>query len=193
VDAGTSYVSRNQVVWRKRASRIYEICKSFGHAVQLHPSISQFLLDSAGSVLFYHVAADSFRACVITIARATDNADESQALIPEIAIPISGGPPRTICPGPCTIDWSPDRKWFYVTVVRASRTDAGKTIALPIPPGQSLPNLPAAGIGSLEQGLAIPGARLIAQADIIPGADFGTYAYVRTAVHRNLFRIALPR
>jgi hypothetical protein len=132
------------------------------------------------------------RGWVVTIAQESDKADESTALIPEVAIPLSGGSPRRICPGPCDVAWSTDMKWFYIGVVPASREDRGKTIALPIPPGQSLPKLPSAGICSLQEGLALPGAQLIEQGGIIPGADFGTYAFVRATVHRNLFRIPLP-
>jgi DNA-binding winged helix-turn-helix (wHTH) protein/Tol biopolymer transport system component len=132
------------------------------------------------------------RRWVITIAQPAHEAEESVALIPEVAIPIFGGSPRRICPGPCAVAWSPDGKWFYVGVVPPSRSDPGKTVALPIAPGQSLPNLPSAGIGSLEEGLALPGAHLIEQGNLIPGADFGTYAYVKSTVHRNLFRIPLP-
>lgn len=132
------------------------------------------------------------RLWVITIARPDYETDNSPALIPEIAVPVTGGSPRRICPGPCPVAWSPDMKWFYVGVVPTSRTDPGKTIALPIPPGQSLPILPSAGIGSLEEGLALPGAQLIERSDIVPATDFGIYAYVKTTVHRNLFRIPLP-
>ncbi|HZQ55926.1 MAG TPA: winged helix-turn-helix domain-containing protein [Bryobacteraceae bacterium] len=132
------------------------------------------------------------RRWVITITRPDYEADNSPALIPEVAVPVLGGSPRRVCPGPCAVAWSPDQKWFYVGVVPASRTDPGKTIVLPIPPGQSLPNLPAAGIGSLEEGLAVPGARIIEQPEVFPGTGFGTYVYVKTTVHRNLFRIPLP-
>lgn len=129
------------------------------------------------------------RRWAIAITRATTNADEPRALIPEVAVPTLGGQARAICPGPCAVTWSPDKKWLYVTVVPASRTDTGKTVALPILPGQSLPNLPAGGIGSVEEALALPGARLIERGGIIPGLDLETYAYVKTIVHRNLFRI----
>jgi hypothetical protein len=51
--------------------------------------------------------------------------------------------------------------------------------------------LPAGGILTEAEGLAIPGARIIDQGDIIARPDPSTYAYVKSAVHANLFRLQL--
>ena len=51
--------------------------------------------------------------------------------------------------------------------------------------------------GTLPDGLddlaAFPGSRVIDGFRLSPGTDPSIYAYVRTTVHRNLFRIPLPR
>ena len=67
-----------------------------------------------------------------------------------------------------------------------------RTLVLPIPPGKDLPDLPAGGIHSFEEGMALPGARVLERGNLVPGPDLSTYAYTKTTVHRNLFRIPLP-
>ncbi len=88
--------------------------------------------------------------------------------------------------------WAPDRKFFYVSVQATSQKDRGKSVAIPVPSGETLPVLPDKGILSLADGMALPGARLVDEGDISPGSDPSTFAYVKTSVHRNLFRIPLP-
>jgi hypothetical protein len=55
-----------------------------------------------------------------------------------------------------------------------------------------LPDLPDTGISGLYDGADLPGARTIDAYEISPGPDPSVFAYVKTTVHRNLFRIALP-
>jgi Tol biopolymer transport system component len=108
-----------------------------------------------------------------------------------IAVPLEGGPVRHIC-ATCSATWSPDGKYFYLAFVLRSRTDpSGGTLAIPVPSGETLPPLPTAGIHSEAEGLAIPGARVIDQGDIIARPDPSTYAYVKTTMHANLFRLPL--
>ena len=38
----------------------------------------------------------------------------------------------------------------------------------------------------------VPGAQSVPRADLIPGTDLDHFAYVKTTVHRNLFRVSLP-
>lgn len=109
-----------------------------------------------------------------------------------MAVPIDGGPPRRICADVCPVRWAPDGKFLYLDVQRASRTSAGKTLAIPIPPGETFPDLPASGIRGLDDTAAFPGSRLIDGWGISPGPDPSIFAYIKTTVHRNLFRIPLP-
>jgi len=108
-----------------------------------------------------------------------------------IAVPIAGGPTRNICTV-CSAAWSPDGKYFYVALDQpCGTTPSGLMLAIPVPPGETLPALPAGGILTEAEALAIPGARVIDPGDIIARPDPSTYAYVKSAVHANLFRIQL--
>jgi hypothetical protein len=111
---------------------------------------------------------------------------------PTVAIPLGGGPPRRICSGYCPVIWAPDGKFLYVGIAPASQTSRGKTIAIPIAPGDTLPQLPASGIRDIGTESAIPGSRVIEAWNISPGPDPSVFAYVKTTVHRNLYRISVP-
>jgi len=113
--------------------------------------------------------------------------------IATIAVPVGGGPARRVCAGGCPAAWSPDGKFFYAGIAPASRTNpTGKMVALPVPPGETLPALPDSGIRLEAEGLALPGMKIMEQGDIAPGLTPSTYAYVKSSVHSNLFRIPLP-
>ena len=91
-----------------------------------------------------------------------------------------------------SVAWAPDGKFLYVGLALSSRTSHGKTLAIPIPPGEAFPKLPASGISRQEDGSGFPGSRVIDGWSISPGPDPSVFAYVKTTVHRNLFRIPLP-
>jgi Tol biopolymer transport system component len=113
-----------------------------------------------------------------------------------LAVPLDGGPVRRICPATCGVRWSPDGASMYITPWLAERT-----IAIPVPKGESMPVLPVAGVQSLADAATLPGSRLVdfalfnpssRPADVAPGQEMGTFAYARTISHRNLFRVQLP-
>jgi DNA-binding winged helix-turn-helix (wHTH) protein/Tol biopolymer transport system component len=109
-----------------------------------------------------------------------------------IAVPVNGGPARRICHDMCWVTWSREGKYFYVETAPASHTNpAGKMVAMPVPPGETLPPLPPSGIRRGAEGFAIPGSKIIERGDITPGLDLSTYAYMKSEVHANLFRIPL--
>jgi hypothetical protein len=96
-----------------------------------------------------------------------------------------------------------DGKFFYVAIERSAfwspraswalaGSSLGKTLAIPIAPGQSLPAPPAAGINPGLGGADVKGAQLIPRGAMSPGPDPGTYVFARTELLRNLFRIPLP-
>ena len=104
-----------------------------------------------------------------------------------IAVPTGGGDPRIICMfcgGPAI--WAPDGKFLYIP-------QAPGMVAIPVPAGETLPNLPPSGITGLDVLAAFPGSRVIDGYLSSPGPDPSIYAYVKTTVHRNLFRVPLPR
>jgi hypothetical protein len=113
-----------------------------------------------------------------------------------LAVPLDGGPVRRICLATCPVRWSPDGATMYVTPWRAERA-----IAIPVPKGESMPVLPAAGLQSTADVATLSGSRLVDFAlfngsstgnDVAPGQEIGTFAYARTISHRNLFRVQLP-
>jgi DNA-binding winged helix-turn-helix (wHTH) protein/Tol biopolymer transport system component len=108
-----------------------------------------------------------------------------------MAVPIGGGSSRRICSGLCPAEWAPDGKFLYVGLAPNSRTTRGQTLAIPIPAGETLPNLPSSGIRGPEDAKAFPGARLLDAWGISPGLDPSVFAYTKTTAHRNLFRIPL--
>jgi len=68
---------------------------------------------------------------------------------------------------------------MYITPYRAERT-----IAIPVPKGESMPVLPVAGVHSLDDAAALPGSRLVdfalfnpssRPADVAPGQATGTF------------------
>jgi Tol biopolymer transport system component len=110
---------------------------------------------------------------------------------PAIAVPLAGGAPRQVCH--CYAIWAPDGKYFYLALERASRTGPGKTLAVRIRPGESLPNLPEKGVRGLQDAALFPGSRVVEGWTISPSPDPSVFAYVKATVHRNLFRIPLPK
>lgn len=109
-----------------------------------------------------------------------------------VEIPLDGGAPRRICASYCVPQWSTDGRFLFVPVEEPSRTGPGRTLAIPVGPGESLPNLPAGGIPPLAQPDVVRGAESISRAWLVPGKDPDHYAWVNTSVHRNLYRISLP-
>lgn len=109
-----------------------------------------------------------------------------------IAIPTDGGPSRIMCANYCVPNWSSNGKWLFIPVEESSRTSPGRSLAIPVGPGESLPAFPPGGIKRLAEPSAVPGSQLVNRAELVPGEDPSHFAYVNTTVHRNLYRISLP-
>ena len=102
-----------------------------------------------------------------------------------IAVSVRSGAARTICVLRCYPTWSPDGRFLYVGYPLDK-----KTLAIPVPFGQLLPDLPAAGIDAVSV-VGLPGAWIIEQGAISPGPGQSTYVFTRTDLQRNLFLIPL--
>jgi DNA-binding winged helix-turn-helix (wHTH) protein/Tol biopolymer transport system component len=109
-----------------------------------------------------------------------------------VAIPLDGGAPRYICASYCLPVWSPNGRLLFVPVEASSPTTPGRSLAIPVGPGEDLPEFPPGGIQPLADASVMPGAQSIGRAELVPGMDLSHYAYVNTTVHRNLYRISLP-
>jgi hypothetical protein len=117
----------------------------------------------------------------------------SNALGGEIlAIPLHGGAPKKLCAvSDCRAVWSHDGRFLYVDMTKASGPFAGKSVAIPIPAGKSLPDLPAAGLDANTGEIQPVGARVIEHGPISPGSDPSIYVFEKRDLQRNLFRIPL--
>jgi hypothetical protein len=110
-----------------------------------------------------------------------------------MAIPVDGGIPQPICvKSYCIPSWSPNGSFLFVDVEEASRTSPGRSLAIPLGPGESLPDLPPDGIEPLAEPSSIKKSQSVPRALLVPGKDPEHFAYVNTSVHRNLYRISLP-
>jgi eukaryotic-like serine/threonine-protein kinase len=107
-----------------------------------------------------------------------------------LAFPVRGGDARIICSYNCPASWSPDGKFFYITTERSLSTN-GRTLAIPLPPGKVLPDLPASGIASRADRLDIPGIKVLNRGAVSAGNDPSTYVFTKQDFQGNLFRIPL--
>ena len=114
----------------------------------------------------------------------------SDGLAGTYALPIGGGAAKRICSG-CPVDWAPDGRFLYLHVQQPSLTDGGRTRVVPLEPGAMLPALPAGGMGLDDDPSVFPKSFAIGVWGLSPGPDPSVYAYVKTTMQRNLFRIPL--
>jgi len=111
--------------------------------------------------------------------------------------PTAGGKPTVVCkgcswpqgtdPSPSDLTWSPDGRFLYLKM-----READATFAIPLAPGQSLPRIPLAGFPSKDAVTALPGARMIGNADIYTGPNPSLYAFTKVATQRNVYRVPVP-
>jgi eukaryotic-like serine/threonine-protein kinase len=105
---------------------------------------------------------------------------------------LDGHSAQQICDFPCPVAWSPDGRYVYIEIVSASRENPlGRTAAIPVPPGKSLPPIPPAAVHDPAEWAKVPGVKIVEHDNISPGPNPSTYAYIKPSVHANLFRIPL--
>ncbi len=102
-------------------------------------------------------------------------------------------PPREFCSEPpCYPVWSTDGKWLLLGVEKGSGGNPARSLAIPIAPGKTLPDLPAGGILPDTDPKALPGSFYINHQGFIRGSSPSRYAYLDNGVHRNIYRVTLP-
>ncbi len=116
----------------------------------------------------------------------------AQAIPLLAAVPLEGGTPRQICASFCVPKWSVDGKFLFVPVEDPTRMGPGRSLAIPLGPDESLPELPSGGIPAMADASVVRGAKSVGRAGVVPGKDPDHYAWVNTTMHRNLYRISLP-
>lgn len=109
-----------------------------------------------------------------------------------MAIPLDGGTAQRMCVSYCLPRWSTDGRFLFIPVEDASQTSPGRSLAIPVGPGESLADFPPAGIALRAEPGVVQGAQSVERANLVPGKDPEHYAWVNTTVHRNLYRISLP-
>ncbi len=109
-----------------------------------------------------------------------------------VAVPVGGGLAIIVCASYCFPYWSPIGKWLLIPVEAPTRTSPGRSLALPVGPGETLPEFPPGGIKPSAEPAVVSGVQSVNRADLMPANDPFHFAYVNTAMHRNLYRIWLP-
>ncbi|HEY3836741.1 MAG TPA: winged helix-turn-helix domain-containing protein [Bryobacteraceae bacterium] len=109
-----------------------------------------------------------------------------------MAIPLDHGAPKRICAPYCSTRWSTDGKFLFVSVEDPSRASPGRSLAIPLGPGESLPDLPVGGMALVADPSVVQGAESVGRGALVPGKDPAHYAWVNITVHRNLYQISLP-
>ena len=109
-----------------------------------------------------------------------------------MAIPLAGGELRTLCQSYCMTSWASSGRFLYIAVKADTTASPGRSLALPLGPGETLPPLPAEGVGPGADVSVVPGAQSVNRADLVGGKDPSHYAYVKSAVHHNLYRVTIP-
>jgi Tol biopolymer transport system component len=105
-----------------------------------------------------------------------------------LAIPIHGGAAQTICQERCIARWSDDGRMFYLDI--ATGAMRGKTVAIPVPAGRTLPVVPDAVVDRSDEWATAAGARVLDGAGSVqPG--IARYVFAKTNVQRNLFRVPI--
>ena len=118
---------------------------------------------------------------------------DGKSVVPmDVAIPLDGGPPVRICASYCVQTWSSSGKFLFIAVEAPSQTSPGRSLAIPVGPGESLPALPPGGVEPGAEPADVPGSQSVNRALLVPGKDPSHFAYVNTTAHRNLYRISLP-
>jgi eukaryotic-like serine/threonine-protein kinase len=109
------------------------------------------------------------------------------ATLAVIAYPIDGGPAVRVC-DQCKVSWSRDARRWYLSVP----WEKERTYVIALREGDCMPALPDGGIRSKNDLAALSILEVVEQPRVAPGRDVGTYAFVRTTIQRNLYRIPLP-
>ena len=100
-----------------------------------------------------------------------------------------GAPLQTSIRGRTLLRWSGDGRHLFL---QRDLTSTDKTYVFPLTPGRPLPESFIHGLPSEQEIVKLPGVRVIASTDVVPGRTADTYAFTRESVQRNLYRIPVP-
>lgn len=109
-----------------------------------------------------------------------------------LALPLDGRRPVRIggsfSGGAYAWHWSPNED---TVAISGGPVPAGRSYIVPLQPGEALPRISAEGFRSESEVAALPGARRIDAAAVVPGPSPDVYAFSRSTTQRNLYRIPI--
>jgi hypothetical protein len=111
---------------------------------------------------------------------------------PMFAFPAGGGAAIRICDTLCNPIWSPGSRYLSLQIADESgKNPNSRTAFILLPPGKLLPRLTPELIHNPALWAKVPGVKVVNGVNIAPGPDPATYAYVKSSVHANLYRIPI--
>ena len=87
----------------------------------------------------------------------------------------------------CEADWSPDGQEFVIRGLLLQHI----SLRIALAHGESLPRLPAGGLRNQTDVAALTGIR-VGDGLQYPGRGDTVYAYVKSSIQRNIYRVPLP-
>ncbi|MBZ5633317.1 MAG: serine/threonine-protein kinase [Acidobacteriia bacterium] len=110
-------------------------------------------------------------------------------------LPTDGSPGTLIGPiNDTKFVWSPNGRLLFVSVPTGPLASGivGRTYVISLPLGQVFPPIPAGGFQTMDDLSKLPGVRVIEAYGAAPGPTSDVYAFARSSVQRNLYRIPIP-
>jgi len=109
-----------------------------------------------------------------------------------VIFPLDGGPAIPICNTLCSPTWSRDGRYLYLQIPdKSGQNSKARTVAIPIPAGETLPHVPPEAVHDPTKWTKVPGVNIIEHTDVAPSPSPSVYAYIKPSVHANLYRIPL--
>jgi Tol biopolymer transport system component len=102
-------------------------------------------------------------------------------------VPLDGGP-AVVVGSNAIVQWSTSGDCLWIS---SGAVPDGRSYIVPLPPGRVLPRFPQGGFHSEKEVATLSGARRL-DAEGTPGQSRDVYAFHRTTVQRNLYRIPIP-
>jgi eukaryotic-like serine/threonine-protein kinase len=113
-------------------------------------------------------------------------------------VSLDGAPPKRIIASLSSdggrVLWSADQTRIFISVPsNISGGLSGRTYSIPLPPGEVWPRTPPGGYKSIEElAKRVPGVEVMDKFDVSPGPTPYIYAFSRSSVQRNLYRVPVP-
>jgi Tol biopolymer transport system component len=108
--------------------------------------------------------------------------------------PVDGESPQIVCrecayrsSSPRQVSWSPDGNLLYLAAM------GGQAVfSIPLHAREFLPALPRAGLRSVDEIAALPGATPLPKPFAVAGPKRSVYVYPKFTVQRNIYRVPVP-